>query len=197
MTPDPRVDAYISKAAEFAQPLLRTLRGRAQEIAPQAEEAIKWGMPALTYCGKILCGYGGFKAHVVFYVHGASGRDQSDGMGSFGKMSGPADLPSKTEMSALLKARIREIEAGPKPALRRKAPKPPLEIPADLAKALKTSAAAAKTFDAFAPSHRREYIEWITEAKREETRLKRVKQAVEWLAEGKSRNWKYEKKKPL
>ena len=194
MITDARVDAYIEKAAGFAQPLLNALRAQAREICPQAEEAIKWGMPALTYHGKVLCGFGGFKAHVVFYVHGSSGRGYAEGMGNFGKMTSLEDLPSKQDMATLLAARMQEVDAGPKAASRRKPPRPAPELPADFARALKASEAAADTFHGFAPSHRREYVEWILEAKRDETRAKRIAQAVEWLAEGKPRNWKYTKK---
>ncbi|MEZ5945689.1 MAG: YdeI/OmpD-associated family protein [Hyphomonas sp.] len=194
MTTDARVDVYIEKAAGFAQPLLRALRAQAREICPQAEEAIKWGMPALTYRGKLLCGFGAFKAHVAFYVHGPSGQGDAEGMGNFGRMTSPADLPSKQDMATLLAARMQDVDAGPKAVSPRKPARPVPDIPADFARALKASGAAADTFHGFAPSHRREYIAWILEAKRDETRAKRIAQAVEWLAEGKPRNWKYTNK---
>ena len=63
--------------------------------------------------------------------------------------------------------------------------------PPDLAAALKKNAQARATFDGFSPSHKKEYIEWIVEAKRDETRQRRLSQAIEMLAEGKTRNWKY------
>lgn len=194
MNTDPSVDAYIDRAAEFARPMLMRLREQAHAVCPEAEEAIKWGMPALVWRGKNLCGFAAFKAHVAFFVQGESSGEQTEGMGDFGKMRSMADLPKKTDITKILKARMKAIEAGPKPSSTRKPPTPPPDVPDDLAKALKKSAAAAATFKAFAPSHQREYVEWITSAKQEETRARRIDQAIEMMAEGKPRNWKYMKK---
>lgn len=192
MKTDPRVDAYIDKAGEFARPMLRTLREQAHAACPEAEEAIKWGMPALVWQGKLLCGFAAFKSHVAFYVQGERTGETAEGMGEFGKMRTAADLPRKSDVTRLLKARMKAIEAGPSPKPR-KPPKPALDVPPDLAAALKKSRAASKTFEGFSPSNRREYIEWITEAKQEATRARRLAQAIEWMAEGKPRNWKYMK----
>jgi uncharacterized protein YdeI (YjbR/CyaY-like superfamily) len=114
-------------------------------------------------------------------------------MGSFGKMTSVRDLPPKKELVALVRKAMALNEQGVKTpqARKRVAARPPVETPAYLADALRANAAARGTFERFAPSHRREYIEWLEEAKREETRRKRLAQAVEWLAEGKPRNWKY------
>ncbi len=190
MTTDPRVDAYIAKAAEFARPMLRTLREQAHTICPEAEEDIKWGMPALVYRGKNLCGLAAFKAHVGLFVEGESKPEGGVGMGEFGKMRSMADLPTKAVLTKTLKARMKAIESGPT----RRTPKPPPEVPADLARALKVSKPAAATFKALSPANQRDYVTWITEAKQEATRARRIEQAVEWLAEGKARNWKYTKK---
>ena len=193
MKTDPRVDAYIDRAAEFARPMLARLREQAHAVCPEADEAIKWGMPTLVWHGKILCSFAAFKAHVAFIVHGETSGEKTEGMGDFGKMERLSDLPGKAELTKLLKARMKSIEAGPKPAAARKPPKPPPDVPADLAAALKDSNEASATFKAFSPTNKRDYVEWITEAKREETRTRRIEQAIAWMAEGKPRNWKYMK----
>ncbi len=194
---DPRIDAYIAKAAEFARPILEAARDRVHGASVEIEETIKWGMPTFMYRGKILCGMAAFKQHASFgfwqhaQVLGEGG--PREGMGSFGKMTKLADLPSKAKLLPLLKKAMALIDAGTASPARRKAtPKPPPRTPDELAAALAGNEAARRAFEAFAPSHRREYIEWIAEAKREETRAKRVAQALEWLAEGKQRNWKYQ-----
>lgn len=193
MPTDARVDAYIAKSADFARPMLARLREQAHAICPEAEEAIKWGMPALVWRGKNLCGFAAFKAHVAFFVQGESSAEATEGMGDFGKMRSMADLPSKADLAKLLKARMKVIEAGA--AAPRKAPKPPPEVPPDFASALKASKVAAATFKALSPTNQRDYVTWITEAKQEATRARRIAQAIEWLAEGKARNWKYMQKK--
>jgi uncharacterized protein YdeI (YjbR/CyaY-like superfamily) len=187
---DPRVDAYIEQAAGFARPMLDKLREQAHTICPEADEAIKWGMPALVYRGKNLCGLAAFKAHVALFVEGEPKAEGSEGMGAFGKMRSMADLPTKAALTRLLKARMKAIEAGPLP----KTPKPPPDVPPDLARALKASKPAAATFKALSPANQRDYVTWITEAKQDATRIRRIAQAVEWLAEGKPRNWKYIKR---
>ncbi|HRJ02375.1 MAG TPA: YdeI/OmpD-associated family protein [Hyphomonas sp.] len=192
MKTNPRVDAYIERSAEFARPMLRKLREQAHAICPDAEETIKWGVPMLTWRGKNLCGLAAFKAHAAFFVQGDAADEKQEGMGNFGKMRSIADLPTKADISKLLKERMKVIEGGaPKT---KKPPKTELEVPADLARALKASKAAEWFFHDFPPSARRDYIEWITEAKTDETRARRLAQAVEWIAEGKRRNWKYVQK---
>ncbi|MDP1556193.1 MAG: YdeI/OmpD-associated family protein [Hyphomonas sp.] len=193
MQTDARVDTYIGRAQEFARPMLQRLREQAHAICPEAEETIKWGAPSLSYRGKNLCGLAGFKGHVAFFVQGERKEDGAEGMGEFGKMRSLADLPTKAALAKLLKARMKVIEGCP--AAPRKAPKPPPEVPADLAKALKASKPAVKTFQKLSSSNQRDYVTWIIEAKQDATRTRRVKQAVEWLAVGKPRNWKYITKK--
>jgi uncharacterized protein YdeI (YjbR/CyaY-like superfamily) len=193
MHTDPRIDAYIAKAAPFAQPILTRLRAVVHAALPGAEETIKWGMPHFTVGGKNVAGMAAFKAHCAFTVHG-EGRGGSEGMGQHGKLTSVADIPPEAELAAKLKDAVGRIEsegsAAPKRA--KAAPKPEIAMPEDFAAALAGNPQAKAALDGFAPSHRREYLEWITEAKREETRAKRIAQAVEWLAEGKKRNWKYE-----
>ena len=192
MTTDPRIDAYIAKAAPFAQPILRHLRKLVHRALPEAQETIKWGMPHLTVAGKNVAGMAAFKAHCAFTIHG-EGR-QGEGMGQFGKIGSLEDLPEDSVIVGKLEAAGQRIEAQGS-AVRKSAgrkPKPEIPMPDDLAKALAASPKAQAVFDGFAPSYRREYLEWITEAKRDETRTKRLAQTIEWLAEGKKRNWKYE-----
>lgn len=197
-TRDPRVDAYIAKAAPFAQPMLERIRALMHEACPDVEETMKWSMPTFMYAGSILAGMAAFKQHASFgyWKHALVVGEgvERDGMGSYGKMTSLRDLPPKRQLVADIRKAAKLNEEGVKTRSTRKVatPKPAPETPADLAAALKKNRAAKATFDAFPPSCKREYVEWITEAKREETRQKRLLQAVEWMAEGKRRNWKYE-----
>lgn len=195
---DPRIDAYIAKAAPFAQPILQRIRDVVHEACPEVEETMKWSMPTFVYAGGILAGMAAFKQHASFgyWKHAlVMGEDaQRDGMGSYGKMATLKDVPSKRRLVADIRRAMQLNEAGVKTPGPRKtaAPKPPPETPPDLLAALAKNRKARTTFEALAPSHRREYVEWITEARRDETRARRLAQTVEWLAEGKRRNWKYE-----
>ena len=194
---DPRIDDYIRKAAPFAQPILVHARDLVHEACPDVEETLKWGMPTFMHAGAILCSMAAFKQHASFgyWKHElVAGEGQArDGMGSYGKMTSVKDFPPKRTMLAHLRKAMKLNEEGVKsPPSRKTGAKPPPETPADLLAALKKNKAAKATFDGFPPSCKREYIEWITEAKREETRAKRLAQAVQWMAEGKRRNWKYE-----
>jgi len=195
---EPRIDAYIDRAAPFAQPILRDLRERVHAACLQVQETIKWGMPNFVYRGKILCGMAAFKQHASFgFWQGANivGAEQSagsDAMGQFGRLSALADLPGRRDFAAMVKRAMALIETGAKrPPTKTSQPKPPPRPPADLAAALAANVAARETFDGFAPSQQREYVEWVETAKREQTRRARVAQAVEWMAQGKVRNWKY------
>jgi uncharacterized protein YdeI (YjbR/CyaY-like superfamily) len=196
-TTDPRVDAYIARSAEFARPILEHMRQVVHAACPDVEETIKWGMPNFMHGGKILAHMAAFKAHCAlgFWRREAAGDAAKNGeaMGQLGRIESLKNLPSRAQLSAMVKKAVALIDSGEKPARAAKpVRKPPPVAPDDLAAALKRHAAARKTFEAFAPTHQREYIEWITEAKRPETREKRLAQTLEWLAEGKSRNWKYE-----
>ncbi len=197
MTSDSRIDAYIAKSADFAQPILKHLRGVVHNACPEAEETIKWGMPNFIYRGKILCIMAAFKQHCAFGLwRGTEAIDhvRDDAMGQFGRIVSLRDLPGKKALTGYLKQGMRTIEqaeAAPAPKSKPKAYKPELSIPEDLAAALGKHPKAKQAFENFPPSHRREYIEWIVEAKREETRKRRLTQAIEWLADGKPRNWKY------
>jgi uncharacterized protein YdeI (YjbR/CyaY-like superfamily) len=190
-TTDPRIDAYIDKAADFARPILREIRAMVSEALPDSDETIKWGMPAFTVHGKNVAGMAAFKAHCALTVHGED--RPGDAMGQYGRVRTVADLPSAADFAASLRAAVARIEArGTAMRTGPRAPKPEIAMPDDFAAALAASKPAEAAFERFAPSHRREYLEWVTEAKRPETRAKRIAQAVEWIGEGKKRNWKYE-----
>lgn len=194
MAGDVRIDAYIEKAAPFAQPILRHIRATLHAAVDGLAETMKWSMPHFVYKGKNLAGMAAFKAHCAMMIHG-DGR-QGDAMGQFGKLASIDDLPGDNELKSKIIAAKERIDSEGT-ALKRKpssprAAKPDLPIPAEFEAALNGNGAAKAALDGFAPSHRREYVEWISEAKRPETRDKRIAQAIEWLAEGKKRNWKYE-----
>ena len=193
---DPRIDDYIQSAAAFAQPMLVHIRDTVHQACPQVEETIKWGMPTFMHAGGILCGMAAFKKHVSFgyWKHALVVGDGSaqEGMGSYGKMASLKDLPPKKTLLARIRKAAKLNEDGVKAPAQRKSAKPFPQEPDDLVAALRKNKAAQATYEAFPPSCKREYIEWIVEAKREETRAKRLTQAVEWMAEGKRRNWKYE-----
>jgi len=203
---DPRIDAYIAKSRPFAQPILIHLRELVHKACPGVVESIKWSRPFFEYKGVILANVSAFNEHCSFGFWGeeigAVLREanivQDGGMGSLGRITTVKDLPSNKQMLALLKQAAAFIDSGnyTSPIAARnkvvKAPKAVLETPAELTQALKANKQAAKVFAAFSPSCKREYIEWIAEAKRPETRDKRITQAIEWIAEGKQRNWKYQ-----
>jgi uncharacterized protein YdeI (YjbR/CyaY-like superfamily) len=197
-TRDPRIDAYIAKSADFARPILTHLRELVHDACPGVEETMKWSHPSFMYHG-MMCGMASFKAHCTFgfwkgelIVGGDAATEAA--MGQFGRITRVSDLPSKKLLTGYIKKAMKLNEEGAKaPWLEKRAkPKPPAKVPDDLSAALAKNRKARSVFDAFPPGQRREYIDWITEAKREETRQKRLAQAIEWLAEGKRRNWKYE-----
>lgn len=195
---DPRVDAYIARSADFAQPILERARALVHEACPQVEETIKWGMPTFVYGGGILCGMAAFKQHASFgfWKHAlvVGQGEPRDGMGSFGKMTQVSDLPPKKSLLPMIRKAMQLNEQGIKqtPAQTRSKPRPALVAPDDLLAALRDNPPAWATFQGFPPGKQRDYVEWVIEAKREDTRSRRIAQAVEWMAEGKSRNWKYE-----
>lgn len=186
MTHDPRIDAYIARAAPFAQDILTHVRALVHRALPEVTEGIKWGMPHFMVGGRNIVGLAAFKAYAAVVIHHED--RQGEGMGTLGKLRSMQDLPPDEELAARFQAWDR-ADAAPKS---KRQPKPDLPVPPAFAVALAAAPAAQRTFDAFAPSHRREYIEWISDAKREETRDKRILQAIAWLTEGHKRNWKYE-----
>lgn len=189
---DPRIEAFIAKAQPFARPILEHVRKLVRATIPEVEETLKWSMPHFTVNGKILAGMAAFKAHAAFFVHGAGRMGEGKGMGSFGKLTSRADLPPDAVLADLLRKARDEIVAGVKPPKPAKPPKAEIPMPEDFAAALAAGGPARDNFERFAPSARRDYLEWVTTAKAEATRAKRIAQAVEWIAEGKKRHWKYE-----
>lgn len=195
-----QVDAYIASRQPFARPILDHLRALVAHHCPDAEEALKWGMPSFLYKNKILATMAAFKAHASFgFWHGEMVTGGSDAartaMGSFGRLTSLADLPDDAVLGDMITTAQRLIDEGVRPPHvegRGKHPKPEMVMCPAFAAALRQSHAAQAVFDAFPPSQQREYLDWIISAKQDATRDRRIAQAIEWLAEGKRRNWKYE-----
>jgi uncharacterized protein YdeI (YjbR/CyaY-like superfamily) len=202
----PKVDAYIAKSQPFAQPILEHIRQLVHKACPGVEETIKWSRPFFEYKGAILGNMSAFKEHCSFGFWGeeiaAVLREQRllqpDAMGSLGRITSVEDLPPAKQLLSLLRQAVDFIDSGqytsPIAARQRvvKAPKAAPEAPPAFAKALKANKKAAAAFTSFSPSCKREYVEWIADAKRDETRDKRIATAIEWISEGKQRNWKYQ-----
>lgn len=189
---DPRVDAYIKKAQPFARPVLKHLRKLVHKARPDMEESIRWGSPFFDHKGMV-CFMAAFKTHAVFGFWKGKllfGKEHKGAMGHFGRLTSVRDLPSDKQMIGYVRKAAELNERG----LKRKRPArgtQKVTVPADLKAALAKNAKAGKTFENFSYSHKKEYVDWITDAKREETRTKRLKLAIQWLAQGKPQNWKY------
>ncbi len=203
MQTDPRIDAYIAKAQPFAQPILRHLRELIHAACPGVEETWKWSFPHFMYKGAILCSMAAFKEHAVFGFWKASIMDDPqdilttkdrESMGHMGRLSSLKDLPKDKILKDYIKQAAKLNEQGVKIEKAKPVPKKDLEVPDYFMKAIKKNKAAHKTFEAFSTTNKREYVEWISEAKNDATRDKRMAQAVEQMAEGKIRHWKYAKK---
>ncbi len=204
---NPKVDAYIGKAQPFAQPILAHLRKLVHAACPEVVETIKWSRPFFEYRGVILANMSAFKEHCSFGFWGqemgpilVKAEALRDGaMGSLGRITSVDTLPDKKKIVSLIQQAASAIDSGKhiSPIAARnkvvKAPKPPLKTPPEFTKALNKNKKAAKILAAFSPSCQREYVEWIASAKREETRAERIATAVTWIADGKQRNWKYQK----
>ena len=195
---DPRVDAYIAKSPDFAKPILTYLREVIHQGCPDVVETMKWSSPNFDYHG-IMVGCAAFKQHAVLGFWKAPllkldgtpvSTEMESGAGQFGKLTSIKDLPARSKLVKLVKDAAKLNEAG---VTMPRAPRRPqaVQVPPELTKALHKNAKARAVFAAFPPSHRREYVQWIVEAKTEETRQRRLSQAIEWIAEGKQRNWKY------
>jgi len=197
------VTAYIQKQQPFARPILRHLRKLVHESCPDVTEAIKWGMPAFEYKG-LFANMAAFKEHATFGFwddkllrgeRASLGKSKEKAMGSFGRLRSLDDLPSDTSIKALIRKAMKLKDDAARSPGRGNERKPiVVKTPADFLAALKKSPKAKATYDGLAPSHRREYVEWITEAKTDATRQRRLQTAIEWMTEGKRRNWKYEKR---
>lgn len=192
---DPRVDRYIDDSADFAKPILAHIRDVMHEACPDVEETIKWKFPVFMYHG-IMANMASFKEHCAFGFWKPSlileGDEQKseEAMGQFGRLTAVDDLPPRDTLIGYIHRAMELNEQGIQPK-KKATKKPELETPDDFRDALREVSGALKAFDDMPPSHRREYIEWITGAKRESTRRRRIEKAVSQISEGKSLNWKY------
>jgi len=200
---EPRIDAYIEKATPFARPILTHLRKLVHQACPRITESVKWSMPFFIQQGVILCHMAAFKQHCAFGFWGKEmqkalaedGLKSSQAMGTLGRIMSMKDLPPDKDLLGYLRRAAALVESGQRtksidrPAKRK--PKP-VVVPPELTTALKKNKVASRAFAAFPPGKQREYAEWIAEAKRAETKQQRLTQAIRWIAQGKSRNWKYE-----
>lgn len=198
-TTDPRIDAYINKAEVFARPILLHIRKLVHKACPDITETMKWSFPHFEYKG-VVCSMASFKQHCAFGFWKASIMKDPNkilqikdrgAMGHFDRITSIKDLPSDKIMMAYIKEAVALNEAGIKLPSKPKADPKTLDIPAYITTALKKNKKAKSVFEAFPYSHKKEYVEWITEAKTEPTRAKRIASMLEWLEEGKDRNWKY------
>ena len=194
MKKDPRVDAYIDKAAPFAKPILKRLRQIVHAACPDVEETIKWGMPHFERNG-LLCAMAAFKAHCALWFWNRRmvlGEKSARGMAQFGRLTSINDLPDEKKLIGYVRKAVALRKAGAKRPTRSKSKKKrPVKVPDYFKAALARNAKARQTFENFSPSQQKDYVEWLTEAKRDETRQRRLKMSILWLAEGKPRNWKY------
>ena len=197
---DPRVDDYIARSADFARPILKALRRAVHQGCPAVEETIKWGAPHFMHEGILAsmaafsrhCAFGFWKGELMEAKLAKAKRGAGEAWGQLGRIASIEDVPPAKTLAALVAEAARLNEAGVEvPSRSRSRPRPEAEVPADFAAALRRNRKARETFDGFPPSHRRDYVEWIVEAKTDATRARRLATTLEWLAEGKPRNWKY------
>lgn len=198
-TYNPAVDAYIAKSQPFAQPILEHIRELVHKACPDVEEKMKWSMPFFDYKGKMMCHMAGFKQHCAFGFFQAALMDEpmlvqnaasESAMGHLGRITSMKDLPSEKKIIGFIKKAMQITDDGRK-LVKKAAPKTAYIIPAYITSAIKKNKKAFAVWEAFAPSHRKEYATWIDDAKTEATKENRIAQALEWIAEGKDRNWKY------
>ncbi len=201
---EPRIDECISKSADFAKPVLNHLRSIIHSACPEVKETIKWGFPNFEYAGSILCSMASFKQHCAFtFWLGSLMSDpykilavvgEKTSMGQLGQIKTIADLPADEILTQYIREAMTLIEKKIKKPVKEKISSKEPEMPGSLLSALQQNENALKNFEKLSPSHKKEYVEWMTEAKTEATRNKRISTTIEWLQEGKSRNWKYMKK---
>lgn len=193
MSRDARVDAYIAKAQAFARPILEKVRERVHSVIPDVEEAMKWGHPTFCRNGQIVLGTAGFKAHAVVHFWRAAElgfETRDEAMGQLGRLTSIGDLP--VDLDSMIRKAAELAARSPAPRRPKREPKPMPAMHPDFATALADAPEAKAVLDAFSPSARRDYLDWIAEAKQDSTREKRIATAVEWLSEGKRRHWKYQ-----
>lgn len=190
-TTDPRIDKYIDSAPEYAQPILKHLRDLVHEACPDVVETLKWRNAAFEHHG-LLCGFAAFKNHAMFGFW-KSKLLVERGFPEVGNLKSLADLPGDRQLIRTIKEAAKLNEQGIRQERTKRAAKPALKTPSYFMAAVKKNKKAHAHFQTFSPSRKRDYVEWITDAKSDDTRTKRLTQAVAWISEGKSRNWKYER----
>jgi len=191
MPKDPRVDAYIAKANDFAKPILKQIRAALHRGHPAVSETIKWGVPAYVDERGILCMTAAFKQHCA-WVFWTGRKPATVEATQLRRITSVKDLPSPRELVAVVKGAATRPAPSKEKTVKRAAA--PVKLPAYFLAALRRNPKAREAFDAFPPSHRREYIDWIDSAKTDDTRQRRLTTALAWIASGKSRNWKYERR---
>ena len=201
---DKAIDAYISRSADFAKPILDHIRQLVHATCPEVEEKMKWSFPHFDYKGEMMCSMAAFKQHAVMgFWKAALMKDASlletarseVAMGHLGKISSLKDLPADKKIIAWIKEAMKLNDLGKKlPAKAKTTEKKELVVPEDFMKALKKNKKALQTFEAFSYSNKKEYVVWVTEAKTADTRNNRLATSIEWMSEGKSRLWKYQQK---
>ena len=201
-TKDKRIDAYIAKSADFAKPILNHIRSLVHKACPDVEETMKWSFPHFDYKGEMMCSMAAFKQHCAFGFWKASlmkdpvlmqNAKSETAMGHLGRITSLKDIPPDKKMIDFIKEAMKLNDAGVKIINPKTVAKKELVIPEYFTDAVMKNKKAWATFEKFSPSNKKEYVEWITGAKTDETRNSRLKQAIEWMAEGKPRNWKYMK----
>jgi hypothetical protein len=202
VTTDPRIDAYLADQVEWARPILEHLRELIHQADPDVVETIKWGAPSFEHKG-ILAVMAAMKTHAMFLlwkgelipeVKNLYGSRFGESMGTFGRITRLDDLPPDEKLVDWIRQAVALNEQGVKLPQRARESKPEVATPDELIAGLEANEAARITYEGFPLSKKRDYVEWLTEAKTEATRQKRLQQAIEWMAEGKSRMWKYERK---
>lgn len=197
------IDKYINDAAPFAQPILNHLRKLVHAACPEAEEKIKWGFPHFDYKGEMMCSMASFKQHASFGFWKAplmkdpvlkETAASEVAMGHLGKITSLKDLPSDKKITSWIKEAMKLNDDGVKMVKTKQVKTTELVIPSYFTKALQKNKKALSCFESFSTSAKKEYVSWVDDAKSEDTRDKRIEQSIDWLAEGKPRNWKYMKK---
>jgi hypothetical protein len=158
-TLDPRVDAYIDKAADFAKPILTHIRKLVHEACPDITETMKWSFPHFDHKGTV-CSMASFKQHCAFGFWKQSLMEQGafptekTAMGSFGRITSVKDLPPDKVMTGLIRQAVELNEKGVK-VVGKPVEKKELVVPKDLTAALSKNKTATATFDKFAYSNKK------------------------------------------
>jgi uncharacterized protein YdeI (YjbR/CyaY-like superfamily) len=199
---NPELDDYLAKSAGFAKPIMQHLRELLHETCPEIVEEIKWGIPHFDYKGEMMCIFAAHKNHCSFtfwkesLMSDQKFKENPSLQASkryLGKIISLSDLPSDKQLVAYIKEAMALNENGVK-LVPRKSEKPKnIAIPDYFAKELAAKPKVKKIFDSKSDSFRKDYLVWITDAKTETTRQKRIAESLEWIAEGKGRFWKYDK----